>query len=52
MEADRSFFEKPERPINWMCMILDQRRDRRKEEHVPIINQVLEKRIKPLIFQF
>jgi hypothetical protein len=51
MEADQSFFEKPERPINWMCMILDQRRDRRKEEHVPIINQVLEKRIKPLIFQ-
>jgi hypothetical protein len=51
MEADRSFFEKPERPIDWICMILNQKRDRRKEEHVAIINQGLEKRILPLISQ-
>jgi hypothetical protein len=30
---------------------LNQKRDRRKEEHVPIINQGLEKRILPLISQ-
>jgi hypothetical protein len=52
MESDRSFFEKPERVIDWMSMVLSQRRDRRKEEHVPIINQVLEKRINPSFRSF
>jgi hypothetical protein len=49
MESDRSFFGKPERPIDWMCMILNQRRDRRKGEHVPVVIEVFSKHIKHLI---